>query len=384
MELELIFVFTEQKLELLPINTPISPEDIKIIIDGIQEFFSEYTSITTGQHMILSYEKTELDYGIHRVEIISPDNMTAKSWNIDAIDVDSDGELIRHDYFETNYETPMRKYGVAWFGFDEASGNVLDKLSNKNVGTVTGATRVEGWNGKGTAMNLGTGANKSVNFNSVLLPYGAKTIRFKFKCTTINNQYYIFMSNANGWNSNGWSYQFSGGDGWNGTMHMGFKGSNGTYEYPTLSNKNVCDGKWHESIFSLDGGTKGSKWRTYLDGELVDERKLSQNEVLFTKNFGIYNIPYGTTGNQENLSIDDLQIYNKALSPSDFTQKRLIVKTTDNKNLVLSPTSNRVKEIPNTAEYMMLAQGGIVKEIDSAVDCQPIDFTKTTTEYEIV
>ncbi len=82
--------------------------------------------------------------------------------------------------------------------------------------------------------------------------------------------------------------------------------------------------------------------------------------------------------------LDDLQIYNKALSPSDFTKKRLVVKTTDNKNLVLSPTLARVKEIPNTAEYMMLDQGGVVREIDSAVDSQPIDFTKPTTEYELV
>ncbi|UPW81595.1 LamG domain-containing protein [Lysinibacillus sp. Ag94] len=281
-------------------------------------------------------------------------------------------------------EQLMYQYGVAWFGFDEASGSVVNKLDNNYIGTVSGGVRVEGWNGEGKAMNLDTVANKKVAFNSTLLPYGGKTVRFKFKCTTINNQYFLFMGNAKDYNTNGWSFQFSGGNGWNGTMHIGFRGSSATYEYPTLSTKNVCDGKWHESIFSLEGGTIGSKWRTYLDGELVSEGILKQNESSFSKNFEINNRSYGNSGNYENLFLDDLQIYNKALSPSDFEQRRLAVKTTNNKNLVLSPTSTRVKEIPNTAEYMMLAQGGVIKEIDSAVDRPPIDFTKTTTEYEIV
>jgi len=271
-------------------------------------------------------------------------------------------------------EQLMAQHGVAWFGFDESSGNVVDKLGNGYTGTVTGATRVSGWNGEGSAMSGNTTTFTTIKFNAPIIPNGAKTIRFKLKLTSYKEG--IIVTRTQGSAGNG--------------LQIGIFGN---YLYANLYNKNtliietglsVGLNKWHDIMFSWDGTTNTGAVKMYLDEELISKKTAISNETIAS----IHNMSvlghYSATGYSLDGQIDDLQIYNKALSPSNFTQKRLVVKTTDSKNLVLSPTTNRVKEIPNTAEYMMLAQGGIVKEIDSAVDSQPIDFTKTTTEYEIV
>ncbi|MFJ6207310.1 LamG-like jellyroll fold domain-containing protein [Lysinibacillus sp. NPDC092081] len=272
-------------------------------------------------------------------------------------------------------EQLMSQYGVAWFGFDESSGDVYDKLGLYNyVGTVTGATRVGGWNGEGLAISGNTTASTTVKFNAPVIPNGEKTIRFKLKLTTYKEG--IIVTRTQGSAGNG--------------IQIGIYNN---YLYANLYNKNTLIietglsiglNKWYDIMFSWDGTTNVDAVKMYLDDKLVSKKTAISNETVASVHKMSVLGHHSATGYSLDGQLDDLQIYNKALSPSDFTQKRLVVKTTDNKNLVLSPTSTRVKEIPNTAEYMMLAQGGLVREIDSAVDSQPIDFTKPTTEYEII
>ncbi|OXS74274.1 hypothetical protein B1B04_09105 [Lysinibacillus sp. KCTC 33748] len=283
-------------------------------------------------------------------------------------------------------EQLMAYYGVAWFDFDEASGNVGDKLGNGYTGTVTSATRVGGWNGEGNSMSF-NGSNSMVSFDNKILPLGEKTIGFKFKSTNYIATTQSIMETYTSASNNGTGYGIKLVSG---VISVQFYTATNplvtSMSISTPSNINLCDGKWHSIVFSWTGKVEDIA-KLYLDDELVSISKSDKAEDstnYSSNNLNIGAMKYTSYRYWYNGRIDDLQIYNKTLSPSDFTQKRLVVKTSDNKNLVLSPTSTRVKEIPNTAEYMMLAQGGIVKEIDSAVDSQPIDFTKTTTEYEIV
>lgn len=275
-------------------------------------------------------------------------------------------------------EQLMAQHGVAWFGFDEASGNVYDKLGDDYVGIVTTSTRAQGWNGKGSSLNV-RGSSGYVLFNSGVIPINEKTIRFKLKMNNSITTAQIIMSNSL-WN---WGTD-SGIDIYMENNTLKFRGRNGSNQgVYGLSVLIKNPQKWNDIIISVNGSSN-QPLGLYVNGEL--KRTAQQNGTMTTSSGSLvlgqtWNTSYRYYGD---FQIDDLQIYNKALSPSDFTQKRLAVKTTDNKNLVLSSTSTRVKEIPNTAEYMMLAQGGVIKEIDSAVDSQPIDFTKTTTEYEIV
>lgn len=276
-------------------------------------------------------------------------------------------------------EQLMYKYGVAWFDFDESSGNAVDKLGNNYVGTVTGATRVQGWNSEGKAMNFNGGVNY-IQFNNPLITTLSFTIKFKIKVfsfpsTEVNKNGYIVFQNAptTGWDNGLGVFLNKEGDYLRMSMIFGKVDICVSDELLELN-------KWYDVIINYDSASKVSK--------IFKNDNLSGIVGNTTHKFGTVNAIIGKQyeSNQRyfNGQIDDLQIYNKALSPSDFTQKRLVIKTTNDKNLVLSPTSTRVKEIPNTVEYMMLAQGGVVKEIDSAVDRPPIDFTKNSTEYEIV
>ncbi|MEQ6355282.1 LamG domain-containing protein [Lysinibacillus sp. M3] len=275
----------------------------------------------------------------------------------------------------------MVQCGVAWFDFDESSGNVTDKLGlNNYIGTVTGATRVEGWNGQGYSASFSN--NSFILFNNKL-PVAEKTIRFKMKSSKTGSYQTIMSTCATGsTNSNG-HYISIQPDGILNWIH--YKASL-TTNFVISSKSDVLDGKWHDILFTWTGDTSISGVKLYVDGVLESTSISTVNEVLDYSNicFGRYNL----TGSQYWLSytgqLDDFQIYNKVLSPSDFTQKRLVVKTTDNKTLALSPTLNRVKEIPNTTEKLLFDQGYKVKEIDEAVDYPVIDTTRNTTEYEIV
>ncbi|WP_342550863.1 LamG-like jellyroll fold domain-containing protein [Lysinibacillus sp. FSL M8-0216] len=271
----------------------------------------------------------------------------------------------------------MAQYGVAWFDFDEASGNIHDKLGlNNYVGTVTGATRVGGWNGEGNAITSSAMGHR-VLFSSTIIPTGDFTIKLKMlmQVNTENSHPLCTLASFT-----------TGQTGLN--MYIRPTGEFGIAYYAynasqlPLETSGYTDGKWHDILVAKDA----SFFSLYIDGKLIVKKVNSIGNFQHSSTLQLLSpTMYISTANRFlKGNVDDLQIYNKALSPSDFEQKRLVVKTTDNKNLVLSPTSARVKEIPNTAEYMMLAQGGVVREIDSAVDRPPIDFTKPTTEYELV
>lgn len=86
------FIFKGTKIRIIGNTFTNKPTNIRIIIDGVEETFSQYET-GAGSHQKINYEKTGLLNKIHSVQIISPTDMTNKSWNIDAIDIDSEGEI---------------------------------------------------------------------------------------------------------------------------------------------------------------------------------------------------------------------------------------------------------------------------------------------------
>lgn len=274
-------------------------------------------------------------------------------------------------------EQLMAQYGVAWFGFDETSGDVYDKLGLNSYSAInTNVDRVEGWNSEGNAVSFnGTSSALSFNFGSNLT--GELTFRFKMKTSNSTASYAFATLNAYS-TQKGMALQRTA----DGRLQWAYTFAGNQYAFILLSNIILVNNKWYDVMLSWDGKAN-SFAKIFINGELDSLVRTVGSLQGSSFNIAMGRLSGQTTGWWRG-QIDDLQIYNKALSPSDFEQKRLVVKTTDNKNLVLSPNTARVKEIPNTAEYMMLAQGGVIKEIDSAVDSTPIDFTKTTTEYDIV
>ena len=280
-------------------------------------------------------------------------------------------------------EQLMTLYGVEWYDFDEGGGNTTGKLGS--IGTVTGTNRVAGWNGEGYAMNFnGTSdvMTQTLGFDAQIPSSGGVTIRFKFKCNTVKASDMYMLATLNAYAT---QKGMSIGIILNGKFHIAWTNAGAKYCFQYVSDKVYADDKWHDVFVSWDG-LANSLVRIYIDDMNTPVAVLIaqfDNVGHLYPNFNLGRSAGATTGWYTG-QIDDVQIYSKALLPSDFNQKRIVIKTTDSKNLVLSPSSGRVKQIPSSVEYMVLAQGYAVKEIDSAVDSTPIDFTKPTTEYEIV
>lgn len=271
-------------------------------------------------------------------------------------------------------EQLMAQYGVAWFDFDELSGNVYDKLGlNNYVGTVTGATRTQGWDGLGNAINF-NGANQYIQFNQNLIQNGAKTIKFKIKVNSSSNVQYIFSNYATTAPNQGWYITIDN------TGRLDFTFYNGTTNiFAMKSNSIVTDNKWHDIVFTWSN-IIGGKAYLFVNSTQDSVMNISSLETSYSVSTMIGK-PSTVSNYYLNGQLDDLQIYNKALSPSDFTQKRLAIKSADNKNLVLYPT--KIKEIPNVVEGTLLNQGAVIKEIDSAIDRPPLDLTVAVNKYEI-
>ncbi|PVC75083.1 hypothetical protein C2I27_04140 [Priestia megaterium] len=89
----LTFSFNGTKIRLI---TPIrngGSDNIKIEIDGVTEFFSEYATNYAGQ--ILAYEKTNLSSGNHTVKLTNAfTNTNNVTMSLDAIDIDGTGFLV--------------------------------------------------------------------------------------------------------------------------------------------------------------------------------------------------------------------------------------------------------------------------------------------------
>lgn len=77
-----------------------------------------------------------------------------------------------------NSKDNLSKYGKAFIGFDETSGNAMDSIGGWTGILNNAPTRVAGWNGKGYAMSF-TGTNQYVQFNNGVLPAGEFSIKFK-------------------------------------------------------------------------------------------------------------------------------------------------------------------------------------------------------------
>ncbi|WP_107839850.1 LamG-like jellyroll fold domain-containing protein [Metasolibacillus meyeri] len=114
-----------------------------------------------------------------------------------------------------NSKDNLSKYGKAFIGFDEPSGNVMDSIGGYTGTLYNSPTRVTGWNGKGNAMSF-NGSNQYIQMNGSIIPLGEKSIRFRFKPQSIPTTSQILLSNVNStqykgfrivWHPNGLIYQ---------------------------------------------------------------------------------------------------------------------------------------------------------------------------------
>ncbi|RRJ66413.1 hypothetical protein EHV15_28440 [Paenibacillus oralis] len=230
----------------------------------------------------------------------------------------------------------MDKCGVAWFKFDEVSGNVADSKGTA-VGTINGGVaRVAGWNGSGSALSF-NGSDSKVVFSNKIIPIGKKSIRFRFRTTSDTG---VILSTCNDSSEKGLIIQTG-----NGLLRLFFlKGVSGQYSLDVPSLPYINDGVWHDILYTQDSL---NNVQVYVDNmnHPVASTKLSDTEYI-----GSRNLHLGCTPSSSvffNGQIDDIEIYNDVIDPiakkfllSANNRIYSITQIPDETNLIPKMTSN--------------------------------------------
>ncbi|WP_223553108.1 LamG-like jellyroll fold domain-containing protein [Lysinibacillus sphaericus] len=214
-----------------------------------------------------------------------------------------------------NTKDNLNKYGKAFIGFDEPSGNAMDSIGGYTGTLYNSPTRVAGWGGKGSAMNF-NGSSQYITFNSSIFPIGAKTIRFKFKRNSPPSSISAILSNAYitvSEHGDQVSIRPSGGKlGWHSLR------ASGTARFYIESDINICDGKWHDIMLVWDGTTNNDSVKMYVDDMIIPHKTgtaLSQ-ETVQPKNLNIgCALNNGTYTSFLIGDLDQIEIYDRAISP---------------------------------------------------------------------
>lgn len=204
----------------------------------------------------------------------------------------------------------MARCGVAWFKMDETSSTALiDSKGNNLVANINGTSIVTGINGNARSFN-----NGYIRFQSSVLPFGKKSIRFRIKTTQVSNNYpHIFKNNVNNTNdSSGFCCVMNA----NGMISFANRVNSSTVSY-TSSSIPINDGQWHDILYTQSGGSTDSEIKLYIDNMLTPEltRKLSIIESSTAGQLILGgNLLSNTLYNAFVGQIDEFEIYNDVIS----------------------------------------------------------------------
>ncbi|MGZ7443747.1 fibronectin type III domain-containing protein [Paenibacillus sp. TH7-28] len=115
------FGFVGSKIRYIGVGYPTHSTQLLITIDGVRESFSQRTSSAIYQH--LEYEKTNLDFGYHTVEIVSTNSYGPR---LDAIDIDNTGYLVNPNApLNLNATAGDSQVTLSWNQVDSAERYIL-------------------------------------------------------------------------------------------------------------------------------------------------------------------------------------------------------------------------------------------------------------------
>ncbi|EON72825.1 LamG domain-containing protein [Lysinibacillus sphaericus] len=216
-----------------------------------------------------------------------------------------------------NTKDNLSKYGKAFIGFDEPSGNAMDSIGGYTGTIYNTPTRVTGWNGKGYAMSF-NGTNQTASFPPSFVPLGKKSIRFKIKLGALPTNYSWVMANGyNGQNSFNVLLRNNGAIGFSVSQNTGTLINFGA----TIPN----DNKWHDILFTWTGDTSVDGAKLYIDDMTKPANKNTSTGLevtASTRNFILGNYPDLQTGQFFNGELDSIEIYDRVISP--ITDKYLV------------------------------------------------------------
>jgi len=204
----------------------------------------------------------------------------------------------------------MNKYGVAWFKFDETSGNVIDS-KGINVGIVNGATRVAGWNDLGYALSFNGSAN--VSFSSYILP-SKRSLRFKIKTTSTRTEM-IFCTATDSTKHGIQIYLHNKGV----IFIQELNAVSGSPIFSLSSSKLINDGNWHDVYYKWDG-TIANRAELYVDDMFNVDGYATAKSAKTVNDNGQLCVGNVTPSSALNLEfhgeLDEVEIYNDIINPS--------------------------------------------------------------------
>lgn len=217
-----------------------------------------------------------------------------------------------------NTKDNLSKYGKAFIGFDEPSGNVMDSISGYTGTLYNAPTRVTGWDGKGSSMSF-NGTNQYIEFNNALMSTGAISVRLKLKPERSSAWQVVFTNanNSNPTNSYGTLLGVSPID----TEFLYFRiinnGFDNTFPFTPipLGTNGATYGTWIDFCFTWDGQI-GSKAKIYVNNMITPFAELTTNRAnntLHSQNFFIGR----SSVNSANFfkgQLDQIEIYDSAIS----------------------------------------------------------------------
>lgn len=215
-----------------------------------------------------------------------------------------------------NSKDNLSKYGKAFIGFDEASGNAMDFIGGW-TGKVTGATRVAGWNGQGYSMSF-SGINQYVTFNDSVLPLGVKIIRFKVKTDRQTSEVAQTII------GNGYRTSSDHGDYVSIRPNTGVLGwhslrASGTPRFFVESSISIADNKWHDIMLVWNGTTETGAVKVYVDDMITPN---ATGTALSTETVKPKSLQIGAIDNNGVIAallsgqVDAIEIYDRVISPT--------------------------------------------------------------------
>ncbi len=92
------FRFRGSKFRIAAQNYTTRSSNIQVTVDDVVVDSYSLNRVSSNLDVVLCYEKTGLEYGVHTVELLNMDN--SKVFLFDALDIDQDGELLPYEEAE--------------------------------------------------------------------------------------------------------------------------------------------------------------------------------------------------------------------------------------------------------------------------------------------
>jgi hypothetical protein len=227
---------------------------------------------------------------------------------------------------------------VGWWQFDETSGNVAaDSSGQGNDGTIVGTPQwVPGKIGGALQFNGSTyvncGNKPSLNIRNQI------TMAFWFKVQAFTNTWEAFLAKSDG------AYRASRGDGTGNGTHMGISGSN-YFNAPTI----ITDNQWHHYCSTYDGTTA----IIYIDGR-VDAQATYSGQIGDSSAYNLYiGENSGATGRMLHGLLDDVQIYDQALTAAEI--QKIMAGLSDKSLAVNVSPEDGATDVPRDATLNWVA-----------------------------